>query len=70
MPTNRAYDRRTLESELADPNLCACTVRFYPRTGSTAYPQHRLSISLQRRVGDRSQAKRLVGLTPSLVSVL
>ena len=38
----RAYDRRTLESELADPNLCACTVRFYPRTGSTAYPEHRL----------------------------
>lgn len=38
----RAYDRRTLESELADPNLCACTVRFHPRSGSTAYPEHRL----------------------------
>jgi len=38
----RAYDRRTLESELADPNLCACTVRFHPRTGFTAYPEHRL----------------------------
>jgi glycosyltransferase involved in cell wall biosynthesis len=38
----RAYDRRILESELADPNLCACTVRFHPRTGFTAYPEHRL----------------------------
>jgi tetratricopeptide (TPR) repeat protein len=38
----RAYDRRTLDGELGDPRLCACTVRFYPRTGCTAYPEHRL----------------------------
>lgn len=38
----RAYDRRILERELGDPDLCACTVRFYPRTGCTAYPEHRL----------------------------
>jgi glycosyltransferase involved in cell wall biosynthesis len=38
----RAYDRRILQGELGDPGLCACTVRFYPRTGCTAYPEHRL----------------------------
>jgi len=38
----RAYDRRVLEDELGDPGLCACRVRFYPRTGYTAYPEHRL----------------------------
>src|SRR5262249_13499779 len=38
----RAYDRRRLADELADPVLCACTARVYPRTGSTAYPEHRL----------------------------
>lgn len=38
----RAYDRRSLVEELADPRLCACTVRFHPRTGCTAYREHRL----------------------------
>jgi glycosyltransferase involved in cell wall biosynthesis len=38
----RVYDRLVLETELADPNLCACTVRFHPRSGFTAYPEHRL----------------------------
>ena len=38
----QTYDRRTLDGELGDPRLCACTVRFHPRTGSTAYPEHRL----------------------------
>jgi glycosyltransferase involved in cell wall biosynthesis len=37
----RPYDR-CVESELRVPGLCACTVRFYPRTGCTAYPEHRL----------------------------
>jgi glycosyltransferase involved in cell wall biosynthesis len=38
----RSYDRRILEDQLADPSLCACTVRFHPRSGFTAYPEHRL----------------------------
>ena len=38
----RPYDRRRLEHELADPALCAMTVRFHPRTGYTAYPEYRL----------------------------
>jgi len=38
----RPYDRRIVEGELADPGLCACTVRFHARTGFTAYPEHRL----------------------------
>jgi tetratricopeptide (TPR) repeat protein len=38
----RTYDRATLEQELADPRLCAVTVRFYPRTGFSAYREHRL----------------------------
>jgi tetratricopeptide (TPR) repeat protein len=38
----RVYDRQILEGELGDPRLCACQVRFYPRTGCTAYPEHRL----------------------------
>ena len=36
------YDRRLLASDLADPSLCAVTVRFYPQTGFTAYAEHRL----------------------------
>ncbi len=38
----RVPDRQGLEGELADPRLCACTVRFYPRSGFTAYREHRL----------------------------
>ena len=38
----RPYDRLRLQQELADPALCATTVRFHPRTGYTAYPEHRL----------------------------
>lgn len=38
----RPYDRRRLERELADSSLCVATVRFHPRTGFTAYPEHRL----------------------------
>ncbi len=38
----RPYDRARLELELGDPSLCATTVRFHPRTGYTAYPEHRL----------------------------
>jgi len=38
----RPYDRRVLEGELSEPALCACTVRFHPRSGFTAYPEHRL----------------------------
>ncbi len=38
----RRYNRRTLRSELSDPLLCAATVRFYPRSGFTAYREHRL----------------------------
>lgn len=38
----RAHDRYSLADDLDDPGLCACTVRFYPRTGCTAYPEHRL----------------------------
>jgi len=37
----RAYERPSLEGELANPALCACTVRFHPRTGFTAYREHR-----------------------------
>ena len=38
----RPYDRGRLERELADSSLCVATVRFHPRTGFTAYPEHRL----------------------------
>lgn len=38
----RPYDRARLAQDLADPSLCAATVRFHPRTGYTAYPEHRL----------------------------
>jgi tetratricopeptide (TPR) repeat protein len=38
----RSYDRRILHRELGDPQLCARTVWFYPRTGCTAYAEHRL----------------------------
>jgi hypothetical protein len=38
----RAGDRGAVEAALAEPGLCACTVRFYPRTGFTAYPEYRL----------------------------
>jgi len=38
----RPYDRARLEQDLADPALCAITVRFHPRTGYTAYPEYRL----------------------------
>ena len=38
----RPYDRQKMQAELADPGLCACTVRFYPQTGFTAYREHRL----------------------------
>jgi glycosyltransferase involved in cell wall biosynthesis len=33
---------RRIEALLRDPGLCACTVRFHPRSGFTAYPEHRL----------------------------
>jgi hypothetical protein len=38
----RQSDRQALEVALAEPGLCACTVRFHPRTGFTAYPEYRL----------------------------
>jgi tetratricopeptide (TPR) repeat protein len=38
----RPGDREAVEAALARPGLCACTVRFYPRTGFTAYPEYRL----------------------------
>jgi glycosyltransferase involved in cell wall biosynthesis len=38
----RPYDRGRLATALADPGLCVATVRFHPRTGFTAYPEHRL----------------------------
>jgi glycosyltransferase involved in cell wall biosynthesis len=38
----RSYDRGALERELSDRSLVACTVRFYQRTGCTAYPEYRL----------------------------
>jgi len=38
----RRYDRASLEVELSNSLLCACTVRFHPRTGFTAYREHRL----------------------------
>ncbi len=36
------YARADLAAEVSHPGLCACTVRFYPKTGLTAYPEHRL----------------------------
>ena len=42
-PTNgSAPDSGADEAALADRGLCACAVRFYPRTGFTAYPEYRL----------------------------
>jgi hypothetical protein len=38
----RGIDRVALRAQLDDPGLVACTVRFHPRTGFTAYPEHRL----------------------------
>ena len=38
----RGIDRSELHARLDDPELVACTVRFHPRTGFTAYPEHRL----------------------------
>jgi tetratricopeptide (TPR) repeat protein len=38
----RGHDRGRLANALADERLIACTVRFHPRTGFTAYPEHRL----------------------------
>jgi glycosyltransferase involved in cell wall biosynthesis len=38
----RSYDRGALERELNDETLVACTVRFYQRTGCTAYAEYRL----------------------------
>lgn len=38
----RDYDRRQLQHELTQSDLIACTVRFYPQTGYTAYPEYRL----------------------------
>jgi glycosyltransferase involved in cell wall biosynthesis len=49
----RPYDRRALQQQLADSDLCACTVRFHPRSGFTAYPEHRL-FRRDRRIRFRS----------------
>jgi len=38
----RPYDRMSLATEIGAADMCACTVRFYPRSGFTAYPEHRL----------------------------
>jgi tetratricopeptide (TPR) repeat protein len=38
----RGIDGPALRARLDDPDLVACTVRFHPRTGFTAYPEHRL----------------------------
>ncbi len=38
----RGIDGPALRAQLDDPGLAACTVRFHPRTGFTAYPEHRL----------------------------
>jgi tetratricopeptide (TPR) repeat protein len=38
----RGVDGPALHAQLDDPGLVACTVRFHPRTGFTAYPEHRL----------------------------
>lgn len=38
----RGTNGPTLRAQLDDPGLVACTVRFHPRTGFTAYPEHRL----------------------------
>lgn len=38
----RDYDRLRLQRELAHAGVVACTVRFYPQTGYTAYPEYRL----------------------------
>jgi glycosyltransferase involved in cell wall biosynthesis len=38
----RPCDRRIVEGLLNEPGLYSCTVRFHPRTGFTAYPEHRL----------------------------
>jgi tetratricopeptide (TPR) repeat protein len=38
----RPYERSRLEQDLGAASLCATTVRFHPRTGYTAYPEHRL----------------------------
>jgi glycosyltransferase involved in cell wall biosynthesis len=38
----RNYNRSTLDGELRDPKLVACTVKFHQRTGFTAYPEYRL----------------------------
>ncbi len=35
-------DGPSLRAQLSDPGLVASTVRFHPRTGFTAYPEHRL----------------------------
>lgn len=38
----RPCDRTALERRLSTPDWLACTVQFHPRTGYTAYPEHRL----------------------------
>ncbi len=38
----RPCDRARIRADLADPHLLAATVYFTPRTGFTAYPEHRL----------------------------
>jgi tetratricopeptide (TPR) repeat protein len=38
----RPCDRRIVDGLLNELGLCSCTVRFHPRTGFTAYPEHRL----------------------------
>jgi hypothetical protein len=38
----RGIDGPALHAQLDNPDLVASTVRFHPRTGFTAYPEHRL----------------------------
>ena len=59
----RPCDRAALENELADPRLCAATVRFYPMTGYTAYPEHRL---FRRRADIRFESAIHETIMPSL----
>jgi tetratricopeptide (TPR) repeat protein len=59
----RPYDLARLRLELADPALFCTTVRFHPRTGSTAYREYRL---LRRRPDVRFEGAMHESFLPSL----
>ena len=56
-----------LAPKLADPRMIACTVRFFPRSGCTAYREHRL---FRRRREIRFEGAMHESVTPSIARVL